>query len=181
MIGSLVAQLLCVSAVAHLDAVTMLAVEVNERERTLECALRIFPEMLESALSREANATVQLHRSSDVDDRIVRYLASRLSIRPAGTEPSKLPTIRWVGKEVSPRDVWIYFEIPYAGDLERIVVTNRILTDLYAEQFNTVNLTWGRRLATCSLSARQPRQAVRWRDEADASRLRPRLDGQYVR
>lgn len=130
--------------------------EWNAETGCLEVALRVFPDDLELALTKSVRRPVNLQRdAARLDQWIVPYLKRHFVLQRQGTA---LP-IRWVGKEVSAKEVWLYFEIP-AQDLEHCQCRNTLLCDVLSDQRNTVVITDGARIATVISHRDQPAQAV---------------------
>ena len=159
---------ICGTASAHPFAVTLTEVEVNAKERRLEVAMRVYPEQLERGLSRAAGKNVSIESDDDIDKRIAEYLARHFAVLPPASEerqeekPSKepdVPKMKWVGKEVTPKGVWLYFEIPHEGPLAGSRIRDTMLLEINPEQVNTVILVEGDRTATCVLD-RTTREAT---------------------
>jgi hypothetical protein len=125
---------------AHTFHVCLAEAEFNRESGDLEVALRLSPEDLENVLSRAAGRHLVLEREEDIDERILAWLRRGLVVRPAGGDPAE---IRWVGKEIKPAVVWLYFEVPLPDGLYGVMVENRLLMDLEPQQVNTMNFRDG--------------------------------------
>ena len=165
------------SAYAHPFAVTVADVEYNAEERHFEVAIRLYPEQLEQALSKVAGQPVSLERTADIDKQIAHYLSEHFAIRSSKSVAKDVSpkasgtatTIRWVGKEVSVKDVWLYFTIQAEGSLEGLVLKNSIFTEINPEQLNTVHFTDYKRAASCTLSKSNTEALVQWRQRSKAN------------
>ena len=73
---------------------------------------------------------------------IQQYLAEVLLVVP---RPEKPGTIRWVGKEVSSKEAWLYFEIPRPQGIENLKLLNRIFLEILPDQVNTVRFRDGKK------------------------------------
>jgi len=154
-------------AQAHPFAVTTTEVEYNSKSRCFEVAMRLYPEQLEQALSKESGKPISFERTAEIDLLIVRYLSSQFSIersdRSAKAKDEKRPsTIRWIGKELTPKSAWLYFEVPFDGSLSGIKVKNSMFFQLNPEQLNTIHFAAYDRVASCSLTPRDPQSVVHW-------------------
>ncbi|HEV7671069.1 MAG TPA: DUF6702 family protein [Thermoanaerobaculia bacterium] len=102
--------------------------------RCLEVALAVVPEELEAALQRISGKRVPLE-SPEAEAEIVGYLKTRFVASPPGGEP--LP-IKWVGREVSYREAWLYFKVTgVGGDFDLV---DRVLFEAEPSQVNHVLL-----------------------------------------
>jgi hypothetical protein len=116
-------------------------VDWNAKKKVLEVALRVQPEDLERVLRTRAKRRVNLEKTKGVDVLIQQYLAEVLLVVP---QPEKPGTIRWVGKEVSSKEAWLYFEIPRPQGIENLKLLNRIFLEILPDQVNTVRFRNGK-------------------------------------
>lgn len=128
-------------AAAHEFHTSTAEVEHNRDSGKLEVALRVIPEDLEEALSRGRDRPVRLEVTEGVDALITAYLAARFRVEGPDGEPRP---VTWVGKEVSHRAAWLYFEIP-VDDETVWTLDNRVLFDVSETQINTVDFRDGER------------------------------------
>ncbi len=90
--------------------------------------------------------------AADIEDQIRRYLRKRLVMTQAG----RAVQLRWIGKEVTARWVWVYFEAPLPDGLSGLRIRNEILFDVLADQVNTINFHNGKRRETLTFSRKRP-------------------------
>lgn len=131
-------------AAAHEFHTSTAEVEHNRQSGHLEVALRVIPEDLEEALSRGRDRPVRLEVTEGVDALITAYLAARFRVEGPDGEPQ--PVV-WVGKEVSHRAAWLYFEIPVDPETPW-TLDSQLLFDLSQSQVNTVDFHDGDRRET---------------------------------
>jgi hypothetical protein len=120
---------------------------------------------------------VSLDRTTDIDKLVVRYLTNHFTIRSAKSvakegsdkKSDTAPPIRWVGKDVSVKDVWLYFAIPVDSSLDGLIIRNSILMSINPEQLNTVHFTDNNRVASCTLSKSEPEALVQWRQRSKSN------------
>ena len=132
---------------AHPSHVSLAEMDWNPSAGTLEVALNVSAVDLERALARTGGRRVDLDAGSQVDKQIRAYLASRFQVRVSDGE-RPLP-IRWIGKEVSVRACWLYFELPVpeaAGrpSLPKLTLRNTMFFELQRDQVNTTNFRHAR-------------------------------------
>ena len=137
--GLLVA--LALPTAAHEYHASSAEIEFNRESGRLEIALQVIPEDLETALSAGRDRPVRLEATPDVDALITAYLADRFRVTGPSGEPQP---ILWVGKEVSYRAAWLYFEIEVDGKVAW-TLDNRVLFDVSESQINTVEFRDGER------------------------------------
>lgn len=154
---------------AHPFHITLAEVEYNERSGHLEIALRIYhPSDLETVLTRRAGRRVDLEKTENIDALIVDYLNEAFVVAPDDSEKSA--ALRWVGKEVSLKTVWLYFEIPLPEGPEHARITNRLLFEVEPDQVNTVNLRHGPKRTTLRFTREKPTLAISWAIPAEEPR-----------
>ena len=166
--------------VIHPMAVSLAEIEYNPKTESLEVALRLFPEAWDRALARFRREAKEGAADRSDEEWMTAYLEANLRVweEPLpGTKSKPRVSYRWVGQEEERGAVWIYFEIPWKGPIDRLMVRSTILFDIFPEQLNTVMVLRGDRQATCSLHHRQPEQRAEWRLIKPGHRsARPRLE-----
>ncbi len=141
-IGQVFAALLLTLAVngstaAHEYHASAAEIELNLETARLEVALQLIPEDLEAALAEVQGSAVHLDATEDIDQLIQSYLAATFRVVGPSGEPQP---IHWVGKEVSYRAVWLYFEVPVDMAHES-TLDHRVLLHREPKQINSVVYT----------------------------------------
>jgi hypothetical protein len=144
-LGLLVVLTTSATLQAHPFHATYTEVDWNAKKKVLEVALRVQPEDLERVLRTRAKRRVDLETTKGVDVLIQQYLAEVLLVVP---QPEKPATIRWIGKEVSSKEAWLYFEIPRPQGIENLKLLNRIFLEILPDQVNTVRFRDGKKRKT---------------------------------
>ena len=144
-------------AQAHAFHVSWCELDHNSEAGTWEMALRVTPEDLENALSRAGREAVRLGRTPGLDERTLTYLEQKLIARDSAGQPCSW---RWVGKETSWKEVWVYAELLCPGPLSGGEIENRLFLELHEEQVNTLVLRQGHHETTLSFHRVQVRRAV---------------------
>ena len=137
----LVAFLAAQPASAHDYHASITDVKYNPRTQNLEVAVKVFMDDLENALSRHAKTKVTYSSSSEqVKNYIAEYLRSTLSFELEKGKPLKF---KLLGSEEDVDVVWMYMEVPVQKtSLVQLYVKNAILTDLFTDQMNIVNVNY---------------------------------------
>ncbi len=126
----------------HPYHITIAEANYNTESGKLEVALRIYqPGSLEEALSRRVGERVRLERTENIDAMIKDYLKDALIMIDPEGERAK---IEWVGKEVTTKTTWLYFEIPMASGPDGYRFTNKLLFEAEQDQVNTIVFGRGR-------------------------------------
>ena len=132
------------AASAHRYHATFTTVNHNVRTGSIEVIHKIFSHDVELVLSQQMGRTVSLD-SDGIEDILRAYLVSRFALYDKeGIEI----TLEWVGAEMDVNNIWVYLERPGADGLAGLSVRDDLMTDLYADQVNTVNLEQGGELNT---------------------------------
>lgn len=147
-------------AAVHPFHITMAEAEFNEETGKLEVSLRIYhPTDLEESLSRRQGKRVSLDGTTGVDEMLLAYLEEQLTIERPDGQRAKL---EWVGKEVSLKTAWLYFEVDLPGGLEGASFRNRVLFDIERDQVNTVVFRQGDKRATLRFTRAEDRRVFAW-------------------
>ncbi|MEO1999085.1 MAG: DUF6702 family protein [Planctomycetaceae bacterium] len=144
-LSMLVFTLTTTPAVAHPFHVSLAEAEWNAKTGRLEVALKVHATDLEKALRRRTKKPVDLDKSPDVDRLISAYLNHVFRVQsPKG----QACTIKWVGKEVTLKSAWLYFELPLPQGIEGMRFSNQMFFELLSNQVNTINFKQGRKKLT---------------------------------
>lgn len=150
------------TATAHPYHVSYAEVEHDRRRDRLEVALRVSPEDLEKILEVRAGRRIDLdaRKAADVralDTLIRNYLRENFGVRDArgNWRPQ-----RFVGKEISAKEVWLYFEIEVPDRMTGYELKDALFFDLQSHQVNTVILRDGSRRRTFTFREAQPMQPI---------------------
>ena len=140
------------TAVAHPFHVSIAEMEFNAPRRRLEVALRVHPLDLEKALMRREGERVDLDRTADIDRHLAAYVQEVFLVKTSAGAPCR---VTWVGKEVTLKDAWLYFEVPLPADARQFTLSNRTFFELQEDQSNTMTLRLGaqRRTLRCTRAA----------------------------
>lgn len=115
----------------------------NPRKHTFEIAVKLFTDDLEKALSaRNGGKRFIIHDEDANDAAIVAYVQQHFRWQGAD---GQLRPYKYIGRENELDATWIYFEMPFAErTLEGCRIQQSALTDLFDDQQNLLNLTFGK-------------------------------------
>ena len=142
----------------------------------LQVSLGMLAIDFEKTLSQRTGKRVNLDKTKGIDKIIETYLADRFAVTLAdGSKPSP----HFAGREDMGKNVWIYFTVPLApkqakkpaqGEhdgagpddlLTGVVLRNRVLMELNAEQRNLVELRDGKRRRMLTFTRKNQVQPLR--------------------
>lgn len=113
-------------------------VHYNPSGQALEVSLRVFTDDLESALSRDnGGKIIRVTEAAAADPFIKSYLAKNFSLIDDG---NRRHPVMLLGKEITSDVTWLYFEIRDVESLAGKRLQNAVLTELFDDQINMVNL-----------------------------------------
>jgi hypothetical protein len=144
---------------AHPFHVSIADAEWNAEHGRLEVALQVHPEDLEAALRQRTTRPVELEKTAGVDKLVEEFI--REVFRVTGPDQKPCP-ILWVGQETTPKETWIYFEIPAKKSGEGLVIANTLFFDQFADQVNLVNIKHDAGRTTLTFNRQRARQTVRY-------------------
>lgn len=121
-------------------------VNYSEKNKSLEVSLRVFTDDLESALAKANGLSkIYLDETKKYNDLINKYIATTFYF--LDTKNVK-QTHTFIGKEIEGDVTWIYFEIPLKKPLKGFQLHNAVLTELFEDQSNMVNMTYKKQKQT---------------------------------
>ncbi len=155
-------------ASAHPFHFSSAEIEYNSDTKRFEVSLRSNGQDLETALTRFAGSPVNLEKTLDIDQRIVKYLAGSFyltrtvnsAIEAAVNSPAKVESrskLTWIGKEVDGLWVWLYFELEPPAGTNSLWLTNRVLVEESDEQLNTCIVRDQHRRQSITFDVKHPR------------------------
>ncbi len=130
-------QWLMVGIVAALHPFFVSVIELNHnaKDRSLETSVRIFTEDFETTLKKFGNTKVDLTKPADkaaLDKLIASYINQKLSINVDG----KTISLQYLGYEQKQESTWVYFETANIPSVKKVEVTCNLLYDFEDKQIN---------------------------------------------
>ena len=125
---------------AHPLHISVTEIALDPKERELEITLRVFTDDLELAIREMKNdQALNLLKpvNSTIDKLAWEYLQSKLKI-----STDRAPrTIKYLGHEMDDDVLIFYIQVEPIENFETLSITNSVLTELYDDQANLVNVT----------------------------------------
>ena len=130
-------QWLSISLIAllHPFYVSVIDINHNTKEETVELSIRIFTQDLEETLQKYSAAKIDMVHPANkavLDKQINDYIKQKLQLKMNG----QTVTMQYVGYEIQLESVWIYFEVPKIKQLKKLDVNCTILYDFQNIQSN---------------------------------------------
>ena len=124
----------------HEFYVSLCQVDHNPETKSLEITMRIFTDDLEYGItgSQDFYGLGTSNEPPSSDSLIYSYILENFKVNLNGNclKPD------FIGKEVEVDVTWIYLEIEEVEFLSRIEVTNYMLTELFRDQVNIINVKY---------------------------------------
>lgn len=140
----------------HPVHVSVTEISFDAKEKELEIISRIFIDDLETSIremkKQPSLNLLELGAGVTTDQLISEYLQNRFKITLNG-KPQK---IKYLGHEVENPAVLCYIQVQNVKKLETIEVLNSVLTELYDDQSNLVNVTLGETVKSLRLMRDNP-------------------------
>lgn len=128
------------TAVAHPFYVSVVEVNHNSKEKTLEISCKLFADDVEDVLKQNYKTMVDLDVEKQhplADKLITDYITRNLSVTTDGRQQK----LSYVGFEKQSESVYCYFEIPNVSSVKNITLTNSLLLDFNDQQMNIMHVT----------------------------------------
>jgi hypothetical protein len=143
---------------AHEFHTSLAQIQYNKTSQSFEVSLRVFTDDLEAVLTKENNnQKISISDPKLSDPLLEKYIFNHLSV--LNKQNQKQP-MTFVGKEIEVDVTWIYVEISAISELSGLRIQNTILTELFDDQVNIVNLNYQRKTTTYLFKNGQTIQAI---------------------
>lgn len=116
-------------------------INYNPKTKALEITIRVFTDDLELALTEINNNKAVKVKPTDfsTDPLILKYLRKHFAF--VSPEKNVVP-YEFLGKEIELDATWLYVEVPAATNLRGYTIFNSIMTELFDDQTNLLNLIY---------------------------------------
>jgi hypothetical protein len=119
----------------HPFFVSVIDINHNEKEATIEISVRCFTSDLEKMITADTKTTIDLSQANQkikADALLKAYLTKKLSLSVNGNKS----TLEYVGFEIQKESTWTYFEIKNIKQLRKLNVFCEILFGVNDQQIN---------------------------------------------
>lgn len=147
------------SALAHPFYVSICQVDFNRQTHSLEISVKTFADDLIAGLEKNGASKIYLgeqRENSETDKWISNYIKSKIRFVVNG----KNVEFSFIGKEMETDVVWSYFEIENISELSEIEVHCTLLTEIYENQSNIIQINYGEEIKNLLLSKKKTTDSV---------------------
>jgi ABC-type sugar transport system substrate-binding protein len=126
----------------HPFHVSVVEIEHNAADKTLEISCKIFTDDFEKILVKNYNTKVDLINPPDhkaMDTLVKKYLRSHLFINADG----KPVNFSYLGFEHESEAVYGYFQVDNIASVKKIDITNSLMHDMFDDQVNLMHVIVG--------------------------------------
>ena len=123
----------------HPFYVSMIEIDHNAKEKTIEISIRVFTEDLETTLKKYGNKTVDiLHpaNKAEIDKLLNDYIQHKLQLKLDG----KAATLHYLGYEQQLESIWTYMEVKDVPTVKKLSVNCSLLYDYQDKQSNIFHI-----------------------------------------
>jgi hypothetical protein len=123
----------------HPFHVSVVEVEHNASEKTLEISVKIFTDDFETILAKNYNAKVDLTNPPNkpaMDSLVKKYIYSHLSLKANGRPVSFV----YVGYEIDKEAAYGYIEVDNIPSVSKIDINNTLLYDKFDDEVNIMHV-----------------------------------------
>lgn len=123
----------------HPFHVSVMELNHNARDKTVEISYKIFTDDFENALAGKFNTKADLGKPEmhgAMDSLVKKYLASAIEVRLQGRPQD----VQYLGFETDKEATYCYVEIPGVSQISQVDISNSILYDLFTDQMNIVHV-----------------------------------------
>jgi hypothetical protein len=141
----------------HAYHVSLTEMRHNAKEKIYEVEIKVFTDDLEKALLQETKSSVRLSANDKNDTLIAKYLAKRFKIFDT---KNNMLTYTVLGKEIEKDATWIFVELPVTEPSQIAKIEQGILTELYDDQSNVLNIFRNAESRSYIFNTQQKLQAI---------------------
>ena len=119
----------------HPFFVSVLDINHNEKEATIEISVRCFTSDLEKMITADTKTTIDLSQANQkikADALLKAYLTKKLRLSANGNKS----TLEYIGFEIQKESTWTYFEIKNIKQLSQLNIFCEILFGINDQQIN---------------------------------------------
>jgi hypothetical protein len=126
-------------AVMHPFYVSVIEINHNPKEASVEISVRAFAEDMEKILQKYNTAKIDILNPTDkafLEGQISTYILQKIKINVNG-QPI---TMKYIGHEIQKESVWCFFEVPKVTDVSKLELDCNLLYDFEKNQTNIVHV-----------------------------------------
>lgn len=121
---------------SHPFYLSLIELNQNTKEQTIEISIRIFADDFEANLAKlypQQKVDLQNVSNKAINDKLIfDYINKKLQVS-TNSQPKKL---QYVGYEIQQESVWIYVETPQVSNIKTLLANCTIMFDYHEKQIN---------------------------------------------
>jgi hypothetical protein len=122
----------------HPVHVSILNIDYVNGQPAIDLSFKLFTADLEFAIAHNYNVALNLGQPNENPENVKhinKYVSNLFTMRINNNDPSKLV---YKNKKINEDATWLYFAIPFKGEVKELVIHNLLLFDIYEDQTNLV-------------------------------------------
>ena len=126
-------------AVMHPFFVSVIEINHNMKDATVEISVRIFTEDLEKTLQKYSTNKMDIINPNDktlLEKQISQYISQKIKMKING----QTVTLNYIGHEIQKESVWSYFEITKITEVKKVEIDCTLLYDFEKSQSNIIHI-----------------------------------------
>ena len=126
-------------AIMHPFFISVIDIDHNEKEASLEISVRTFTDDLEKMMEKEYNVTLDLsqpNQKGKAEDYINKYMQQKIKLSTNGIKSN----LEFVGFEIQKESTWSYFEVKNVKQLKQLNVFCELLFGIDPQQINIIHV-----------------------------------------
>lgn len=134
--------MLWIYAALHPFFISVVEIEHNTKEATIEISTRTYTDDLEKMIQKEFNVKLDLSQSNQKEQAnayINKYMQKKLALNSNGIKYN----MEFVGFEIQKESTWSYFEIKQVKQVKQLNVFCEVLFGIDPNQINILHVTVG--------------------------------------
>ncbi len=139
-------------AIMHPFFISVVEIDHNEKEASLEISVRTFTDDLEKMIAKEYNVKLDLTQTSQKEKAEVyinKYIQEKIAISANGVKSN----FQFVGFEIQKESTWSYFEIKNVKQLKQLNIFCELLFGIDPQQINIIHVKTGGKRKSYELAA----------------------------
>lgn len=150
----------CLCGQSHPFHVTLVQINHNADDQSLEITMKIFSDDLEKGMESHFGKDFMARSDKDLavaDSLIMEYVDSEFQLQIDG---EKLKT-DWVGKEVEMDITWCYWKVKGVENVGELTIWCPLLMNVYDDQTNIIHLFSGEAKGSALLHDDEPMRSIK--------------------
>ena len=136
--------------IAHKFYLSVTEIEYKKEKKDLQIVSKVFVDDFQNVLEKRYGASITLSKEAEagpINSLIDKYLTAKFKISADG----KPVSLNYLGKKYDKDQLILFIEAENLEPFKKISITNAILTDMFDDQKNVVNVKIGKEIKSLML------------------------------